>query len=516
MALGLAALAAACATHASAQSLFQPTPQDPANARFSRPADTATTRGRAIATAGPVSAGSTGFDSTGSIRKQKKRRPGERHLGRSTPAPAPGARTTTLPPPGPPQAADGHGSAPQIAARASYADVYKPPDAPRRRPLPPVQDPFEPAGIRAGGFLLRPALEVTRGHDSNADRVPNGRASGYTVIAPELTARSEWARHELAASLRGSYSKYDDIPFLDRPYVDAKVNGRIDATRDTRIDLEGRYLMSTDNPGSPNLQADLAELPIFSTVGGTAGVTQRFNHLELMGKANIDRTSYRESKLTDGSTFSNHDRDYNQYGGALRGSYEIKPGVKPFIEVAADRRVHDLNADRNGFQRNSQAFVPRAGTTFEMNRLLTGEFSIGYLTRRYEDPRLAELSGIVADASLIWLPNGLTALTLTASSRAEESVVAGVSGALKRDIGLQLDHAFRRWLIGTLKFGYGNDDYVGLSRTDRRGAISGGLTYKFNRELWFKGEARQEWLRSNVSGVDYDATVFTLGVRLQR
>ena len=44
----------------------------------------------------------------------------------------------------------------------------------------------------------------------------------------------------------------------------------------------------------------------------------------------------------------------------------------------------------------------RAGTTFELTRLLTGEASAGYLTRQYKDPTLPELSGLVADASLIW------------------------------------------------------------------------------------------------------------------
>jgi hypothetical protein len=31
-----------------------------------------------------------------------------------------------------------------------------------------------------------------------------------------------------------------------------------------------------------------------------------------------------------------------------------------------------------------------------------------------------------------------------------------------------------------------------------------------------RGEVRQEWMRSTVPGVDYAATVFLLGMRLQR
>ena len=50
---------------------------------------------------------------------------------------------------GPPQQASGQTAAPQIAARATYANAYKPPDAPLRRPLPPNTDPYEPVGVRS-------------------------------------------------------------------------------------------------------------------------------------------------------------------------------------------------------------------------------------------------------------------------------------------------------------------------------------------------------------------------------
>ena len=123
------------------------------------------------------------------------------------------------------------------------------------------------------------------------------------------------------------------------------MDGRIDVTHDTRIDLERRDLVSTDNPGSPNLQAGLSKLPVFTTFGGSVGLGQRFNRFELDGKGDAERTVYQNSSLTDGTTASNEDRQYNQYGGALRGSYELTPGVKPFVEVGADTRVHDL-ADR--------------------------------------------------------------------------------------------------------------------------------------------------------------------------
>ena len=136
--------------------------------------------------------------------------------------------------------------------------------------------------------------------------------------------------------------------------------------------------------------------------------------------------------------------------------------------------------------------------------------------RRYQDPTLADIRGLVFDASLKWAATGLTTATLAATSRAEELVLEGVSGALRRDVGLQIDHTFQRWLIGTLKFGYGNDQYVGLGRIDNRTSLGAAITYKLNREFWLKGEYRRESLRSNAPDVNYDANIFLVGLKLQR
>src|SRR5690606_4493263 len=103
------------------------------------------------------------------------------------------------------------------------------------------------------------------------------------------------------------YTAYDpdSTPTLSRPFVDGRVDARIDMTRDTHLLLGGRVLVSTDNPGSPNLQAGLAELPVFATFGGSAGVRQAFNRLEVTLTGDVERTVYQESTLTDGSVVSN-------------------------------------------------------------------------------------------------------------------------------------------------------------------------------------------------------------------
>jgi hypothetical protein len=461
-------------------------------------------------------AGVTGFDSRNRRKVKRKAPPGaapQSTIAASTPV----MPLTLLPPPPPPATMPqyAHRGAPPTDSVAGAPLTPVPAVAARKRPSD--EDAFEPVGLRAGAFVLKPAIELTGGRDSNPQHVSAGGGSSLFIVAPELQVRSDWQRHALNADIKGSYTTYGTtfVPDLDRPTLDAKIDGRIDITRNNQIDLQGRLFVGTDNPGSPNLQAGLARLPIFVTTGGTFGYTQRFNRFELSAKGGIDRTVYDMSQLTDGTTSSNDDRNFDQYALALRGGYELTPGVKPFIEGTIDTRVHDLVVDRNGLQRDSDGYSIRAGSSFEITRKLTGEISGGFASRSYKDLTLPQLDGPLAAASLIWIATALTTVKLEARTSLDETTLAGVSGTLRRDFTLEVDHAFRRWLIGTLKFGYGMDNYVGSTRIDDRYSASAGLVYKMNRNMQLKAELRRDWLHSTVFGVDYGSTAVLLGLRLQ-
>ena len=380
-------------------------------------------------------------------------------------------------------------------------------------------DAYSPLGIRGGSFMFFPAVELSAAYASNPSAVPHGQGSPYFVVAPELLVQSDWSRHSLTASIVGSYTDYTNgsfVPSLNRPYLNSKIDGRIDVTHDTQIVLENRLLVSTDNPGSPNLPAGLAKLPIDTTLGGTLGVVQAFNRLIVSLKGTFDRVQYQNSTLTDGETASNADRDLNQYAGIARVGFDLDAGVKPFVEVQQDARVYDQQFDSGGQQRSSLGTSLKAGATVDLFGTLSGAMAVGYLDRTYQDPTLPKLSGLIADGALIWQATALTSAKLTATSLVSESTVPGVSGELSRDVAIQVDHAFRRWLIGTLQVGYGQDNYVGEGRLDNRYFASVGMIYKLNRDIWLKTEVRQNWLQSNFSGASYQSTSVLAGVRLQR
>jgi hypothetical protein len=224
---------------------------------------------------------------------------------------------------------------------------------------------------------------------------------------------------------------------------------------------------------------------------------------------------YQNSTLTDGSTATNDDRNFNQYGGIGRASYELTPAVKPFVEVEGDTRVHDLPVDRSGFARDSDGGYAKVGTSFEFSRLLTGEISVGYAARDYVDPRLDRLQGLLTTASLTWTATPLTTAKFYSDTQIAETTLPGTSGVLVHTYTVEADHDFRRWLTAIGKFTYGTLDYQGDGRSDKTYSIEGDLVYKMTRNLWIKGTLRRDILDSNIAGASSASTIVMLGVRLQ-
>src|SRR3979411_1758721 len=154
-------------------------------------------------------ASDSGYDSLNRKRKKPKFYPGQ---ARPKPPPGPGSR------------------APVISTRPARSNgrvrVSIPPsETANKTPLPPAMagtvagqpprkrlriddDPFGAVGDYAGGFLVKSAVELSGGYDSNPGRTAVARGSPFVVVAPEFLAVSDWERHAVVADLRGSFAGY--------------------------------------------------------------------------------------------------------------------------------------------------------------------------------------------------------------------------------------------------------------------------------------------------------------------
>lgn len=386
----------------------------------------------------------------------------------------------------------------------------------RKRRLPPDEEPFGPIGFHSGAFLVKPSIELQSGYDSNAERVTNGKGSWFNTLIGALNAKSEWQRHELVLDLRGTHTKYYDVDGADRPEVQATLRGRVDVSSQTKVELESKFGLTTENPGSPDAVAAVRRQPNVYGFGQTAALVQNFNRIEITTGVGIERNVYDNAELTNGAVTSLADRNYNAYSARLRGAYELSPDVKPFVEANVDRRERDLPVDFSGLRRDSDGYTLKTGITFGRKEWLFGEVAAGLAHRSYADATLQDITGLIFDAQLTWLATGLTTFKFNAASGIDETSTAGASGVLRHEVKLTVDHALRRWLTGTLGVGWLREDYEGTTLVNDYLRISAALTYSLNRSLALKAEYRNERFLSSVPGQDYTANIGLIGIRLQR
>ncbi|WP_029030607.1 outer membrane beta-barrel protein [Salinarimonas rosea] len=388
------------------------------------------------------------------------------------------------------------------------------PPAPRAVPRAAAEDdPYAPLGIRAGALTLRPALTQSLGWDTNPERAETG-AKGRALSRTEgvVTLESDWSRHALTGSARGTYDAYRGGDPEPRFSGAADVGLRLDIGRDSALTLGASAATATERVGSPELPGDLADGPQTSTLAASAAFDTRLNRLALGLRGGVSRTVNEDATRLDGTRLDRSGDDVTEASAALRVGYEISPRLVPFVEAEIDRRRYD----EAGTDRDSIGRTGRVGASVEITRLLAGEVSAGWQVRSYEDAARREVDGTVAEARLVWTPTPLTTVTLAGESRLAETNVAGARAAEARRASLAVSHAVRRNVVLDAALSVAQTDYPGSTLSEELVTASAGAEWRLNRALALTGRYTHERLDSTAAGADYVADVALIGLRIAR
>jgi hypothetical protein len=395
-----------------------------------------------------------------------------------------------------------------------------------QRPFSKVDpEPFAPLGFNVGVLRAHAYAETDFGYNSNPNLASSGSSDlrGSSFIREEfgLAAVSDWSNHSFIGDMRLGYNDYFSQSSANAPDGAGKFLARVDVARNTKINIDGNYTLSTQYQTSPNLYNNglstaLASRPLVAVYGGGLGVSQIFDRAELTLRGSYERNYWADAHFADGSTQYLSRDSYDDYGVSLRAAYELTPGVKPFIEGVADRRIHDATYGASGYARDSVGESASLGSTFELTRLLAGTASAGYANRNYQDPRLANLRGPIFDISLIWAATPLTKVTLRTLTTMDETTVVGASGVINRTASLEVAHALRRDLTITATGGIQTSAYQGDSLTQTFYTAGLKAEYNFTRNIVIKGAYVFQAMTSNQKNTDYTANIVTVGLRLQQ
>lgn len=431
-------------------------------------------------------------------------------------------------PPLPPLTA--YKSAPDTQKRGSNPPFLDPADPgptaavipilPQPKPPKPDPTPFAPLGIDVGSLRLFPYVETDTGYDSNPNTLSTDVVgSPYVHGGAGLRLESEWSQHSLTADLSGGYYDYFRVPLANRPEAAGTLTGRVDVTKQTQINLVSTFGLQTQQPGSPILAIPgsvfITNRPLIVTLGQSAGITQQFNRLSISIQGAFNLYQFGNATQSNGTELLLSQNDYNDYALVGRASYELTPGLIPFVQVTGDERRFDQYYDVYGFARTSDGIAGELGSTLEFSRLLTGEIDAGYADRVYVDPRLPNLNAPTIDAKLIYTATPLTTVNLTAATYLSETTLPYASGAISRTVSLNVTHALRRDLTLSATATYQNNLYEGQPVTEQ--LYSGMLRadYNLTRSVVITGSFTHQRFLSTEPGENFTENIFLLGLRLQ-
>ena len=397
--------------------------------------------------------------------------------------------------------------------------VATPEPPPKRRKIPDDAEPFAPVGLRVGDVDVKPYVEQDIGYATN----PLGAASGVKGTLEETTEagvgwQSVGGRNDFHGELKGGYTDYFGTPEASGPYGSGTVDEKIEATRDLVFDDEGRFNFapqSLSNFGVTSGASGTTPYVAVSTYGGTFGATQALGKLSLGLHGTYDRESYQNAAVGVGGEGLAAD-DYNDWGLKFRAAYRITEAISPFVEFGVDTRTYDSGTDALGYRRDSNGVTGMAGATLAFSQQLTGEASVGYGERNYQDARLEQADAPLFDASLIWSVTPLTTLTLKAQSLLNDSILAGASADINRTYTIDLSHALTRAITLGLTGTYGTDEFVGVSERDVNATLGAKAEYHINRDVVLKASATHQIYLSNLPNQGSVGDVFLMGIRLQR
>ncbi len=377
--------------------------------------------------------------------------------------------------------------------------------------------PYDAVGVDVGSLRLTPFVTQSFGYDSNPDQVQTGlKPSAYSRTDGGLGVLSTWSSNELKADLHGGYNDYFSDPQANRPDAAGTIDYRYDVDHRTTLDSEARFAIDSQRIGSPEVSNTATDRPLISTFGGAVGGAETLGRLTLALHGSIDRTAYDNAKDSNGVIDDLASENFDDYGVHLRATYEVTPVLSPFVDVLVDRRIHDREVDLSGFRRDSDGVIGQVGSSFELNRLFTGELSLGYGDRTYQDKTLKDVTGPVFNGSLAYAVTPLTTISFRAATSFDETTVAGASGAESRSATLEISHALLRNLTITGALSYLNTDYIGVPITENTLSETLKAEYHLSRALVATATFNHEKLDSTSVGSSYAQDVFLLGLRWQR
>jgi hypothetical protein len=371
---------------------------------------------------------------------------------------------------------------------------------------------YDSPGLHYGAFILNPSLDVSEEYNSNIYGLPIVRSDFITTVTPALDVTSTWGSDAFGFHAESDIARYAKSDQDDTANAIVQANGRLDIFHDQTLSLQAGYQALHEDRSSPDsiAQAQAAGSGALAVNPTPFSVlTGHFDYVysparigyELIG--NIDKYAFSNVPATDGGLVINSDQNREEYSLTPRVSYTFSADYRAFVQATGDIRTYDTTRDASPdhFERSSSGYGIAVGNAFDIDRVITGQFYIGYQNQDYDDRRLSTIGGLAFGGSVLWNVTQLTSIKLSGTRAAQETILEGASGVFDTTLEASVEHELLRNVLISLGVTYDNAAYQGVKQTDDTYGVNGSVRWKVNRYLTAGATVNYTKRSSNV-GID--------------
>ncbi|MFO0388997.1 MAG: outer membrane beta-barrel protein [Alphaproteobacteria bacterium] len=312
-----------------------------------------------------------------------------------------------------------------------------------------------PQGIRLGGLMVSPGIEVSSTYDDNIFRTTTGEKSDLiTSVKPAIGIQSNWDRHALFFGAEGEFGFYKNYTSENFEDYGVMLSGQYDITDDTYVILA--LSQANRHIGRGSLLDPNASTPTEYEV-----TRQQFRFVRELGVLQVELDGQNEDVRLSDVTASGvpnsslAERDNQKIGGQIK--FEYMPGNSLFARYTYANTDYALSG---GASRNAQGYDIKSGMEIDLNRGIKASLFGTYINRQYETES-PDTSRIYPGATLSYDITKLTTLTGLLETDFNETTVSGVAGVLRTQRRLGLAQQFTELLRAEIYTGLNDYNYVG-------------------------------------------------------
>ena len=358
---------------------------------------------------------------------------------------------------------------------------------------------YQPDGVRAGNYMVYPALGTTVLFDDNIYATNKNRASDVRFeIVPVVRAKSDLPRHILDFAVGAKLTEYVRHQELNTADFRFNMDGALHFDNAHTLSFSLLSALDHEDRASPDAPKNAAEKTEVFHNRAIIGLKRDAGRLWASFSTLIERWDFQDVKARDGSTIDQKMRDTQLAAAQAMLGYRFSPG----FEVQG--KVRMLRQDNFGAKSASADFSAYgyeavAGVSAEISPLLRWRLLGGYGVRDYDSIDMRTAGNGLIEAEVQWLPTQLMTFTAIARRAFAEGILGeGAGGRIDNSVSAKVEYEVFRNLVFTFGGEYRESEFLSESRRDRVMIGRVGADYYYTKNWLFSLGLEHQTQRSNI------------------